>query len=1251
MEFGILGPLDVVGGTRIISLPRGRGRALLALLILNAGRVVSTDRLVDELWGQQPPATAATALQGLVSKLRKRLEPTQTPTVLITREPGYVLAVDPDQVDAHRFRRLVEEAAIASPADKAALLRTALALWRGPALADFTYQPFAQIEITALEELRLSATEDRIDADLELGHHGRVVAELETLVADHSLRERLHGQLMVALYREGRQAEALDVYRRLHRNLVEELGIDPNPSLQRLEAAILRQEPSLDLPAQPAQPDIAERPWLPPGRKTITVVFVDLAPIDHAPSWDPETRQRLIGRGYQTATAALTSHGGTVEGLIGDVVVAVFGVPVAHEDDAVRAVRAATELRRQLVELNDELQDRWGTRLAARVGIDTGEVVVGRLGVGGPPASGDVVNVAARLQQAARPEEVLLGEGTRRLVGEAALVDSVESPVAEVRTWRLTALAPSAPLGPSGDEAPIVDRGAELARLRAVFDSTVRSRHAALVMVLGEAGVGKSRLVREFASAAEPEALVLAGHCPAYGEGITFWPLREVVGQALHRRKADNIAELFPSEEGHEFVAAQVAEAVGLTDRPGKPQALFPAVRSLVEALARTKPLVVVLEDVHWAQPTLLDLIDYLAESVEQPVVLACLARPDFFDQHRPWTGEVTSLVLEPLGSDDSKQLMADRLAGRAMSPATLTRVLEISQGNPLFLEQIVAALRDDGEVSIPPAVEALLTARIDRLGPAERDLLRCASVAGMDFTYEAVAALVPTEGRPFLSRHLQTLQDKELIRSTDQDSSGGPAFAFRHVLIQRAAYRSITRQVRSELHERIGRWLEKEAGSPSSDEMVGYHLERACLDRRSLGLTDDHTRALAVDAGERLADAGARAFARFDAAAAENLLSRATALLPSTHPHRAQARGRLAEAYTVMGRHHDADAVLAELQNQAELNPARERFVRIERARIRLATGPDPTRLGTIRDEANQVLDASKQDGDEAASAQALFLLTLIHLRLGQVKEMEELARRSIAPADRSGSAREELGSRLVLALALEAGPTPVPECIAELEQLSRWRGTEHPSLLSTLAHLRAMVGEFDLARELIARSRRLLMEQTRARRPLGLLSEQAAQVEILAGDWATAERHLRAGLDLNLAMGERDRVSVIAAILSGILTRRGEVEEAARLASAAERHAPIESVTAQARWRAARARAETKHDPGKAAELARRAVGLVTPDMLNLGADLRLDLAEILLADRRGEVARSLAREAAGLYGRKGNLVGVVRAQALPA
>jgi DNA-binding SARP family transcriptional activator/tetratricopeptide (TPR) repeat protein len=1277
VEFRILGPLEVLKDRQPVSLPRGQGRTLLAILVLRAGEVVSTDRLIDELWGEYPPATATNALQNLVSRLRKRLEPARAdrvlPNVLETHLPGYRLAIDPGQVDANRFRLLLAEAREAPFGVKAAMLHRALGLWRGPALADFIYEPFAQAEIAELEELRLTAIEDRIDADLAIGRHAEVVAELQGMASEHPLRERLAEQLMLAMYRSGRQVEALEVYTNTRRTLVDELGIEPGLSLRQLEGSILRQEAELDLQPAPSEPTweplrspltTALEPWLPEERKTVTVMFVDVtASTSSGRTPDAEAVRQLVARFFGTAAAVLVGHGGSVEEVVGDAIVGVFGIPSASEDDALRAVRAAVDLRHALAALNRELANDGEIRLVARVGINTGEVVVGEQALGKTAASGDAVRWAARLQQAAADGEVLVGEVTRWLVQNATLLEPVENFAGTggempSTAWKLLDLVPGTPPFAGGLDASMVGRATELSRLRAAYDRTVRERTAHRFTVLGEAGIGKSRLAREFATTIGSDARVLTGRCPAYGDGITFWPLREVVAEAAGGIGREALLDLLAPVENAESIADQVAGAIGAAATTGRPDALFPALRRFFEALAQERPVAVIFEDLHWAQPMLLDLVEYLANGTPAPVFILCLARPELLEQRGAWARDLNaaSLVLGPLGSGDSQKLIADRLGGRPLPAETATRIVQTAQGNPLFTEQILAALGDEGQVLIPASVEALLAARLDRLGPAERDLIRSASVLGTDFSLSALMPLIPDEARPFAGRHLEALERKALILPTPPSRSGKEIFSFRHDLIQLAAYRSMTKDTRAELHQRVAQWFEGAAtvGTPEFEEIVGYHLEQAHDYRRELGQLDAQARALGVRAGERLASAGLRAFARFDAAAAENLLSRARALLPHDHSIGSKVRRTLSEAYEVMGRHADADVMLAELLEQvrAAEDSRLEHSLRLDRARIRMATGPDPTRLDAIRERAQRALEVFEDANDEAGLARACHVLGLVHARLGEMRELEEVARRGLAHAERSGSAREELGARWAVSMAIVASATPVKACIRSCEELVRWRGTEHPGVLADLAVLWSMLGEFDKARELITRARRLLAERMRARRPLGAVARRAAEVEILAGDLGAGELELRGALELGREMGERDQFSQIGASLSWVLSVRAATEEAARCASLSEDRAPAESVVAQALWRAATARVLAGRGESQEAErLAREAIQLAPLEMLNLVAELQVSLADVLLAGGRRDVALKPIREAIDLYGRKGNVAAAIHVRSLAA
>ncbi len=350
LELRLLGPLEVSTGGRVVPIGGPKPRTLLAVLALEAGRVVSVDRLVEDLWPAEPPRTAPHTIQVYVSQLRKALGS----EAISTRAPGYVLELEPERVDLHRFVRLADEGRAALGAGDAVAaevsLREALGLWRGTALADFTYEPFAQAEIARLDELRLVALEARLEADLALGRHAELVSELEALVDSQPLRERPRAQLMLALYRAGRQAEALAAYRAARETLVEELGIDPGPELRNLEAAILRQDASLLLDeAVPATPPLE-------SRRLVTLLFVDVVEsMALAEALDAEALGRVLQRYFETVSGAVTRHGGTVEKYAGDAVMAAFGIPISHEDDALRAARAALDIRAGIAALAEQL--------------------------------------------------------------------------------------------------------------------------------------------------------------------------------------------------------------------------------------------------------------------------------------------------------------------------------------------------------------------------------------------------------------------------------------------------------------------------------------------------------------------------------------------------------------------------------------------------------------------------------------------------------------------------------------------------------------------------------------------------------------------------------------------------------------------------------------------------------------------------------------------------------------------------------
>jgi DNA-binding SARP family transcriptional activator/class 3 adenylate cyclase len=1262
MEFRILGSMAVRDGTRRVVLPAGRGRALLALLVLHASEAVSAERLIDELWGEHPPATASTVVHGLVSKLRKELEPRRAkgepPAILRTVETGYLLAIEPDAVDANRFKRLLDESRGATVAVRSAMLADALHLWQGPALADFTYEPFAQRAITALEEIRLTAIEDRIDADLALGRHGELVAEIEELTGAHPFRERLRAHLMLALYRAGRQAEALEAYQHARATLVEELGIEPGPALRELEQAILRQDPSLVLrPGTDPAAEVTEAAepttehWLPRERRMVTVVSADLA-VSSEPGVDPEALGRLTARSLDVGTDVLRRHGARVEEVVGDMLLGFFGLPIAHEDDAVRAVRAAVELRAAVEALNEDVQPVRGIRFSMRAGIETGEMVVGGTGSHRATASGQVLNATSRLHQAAGEGEVIVGPATQRLITGAAVLKpagamAVGGSGDTLPAWWVLDVVSSAPAVARHLDAPMRGRQAEITRLRTAFRRTVRAGTAYRFTVLGEAGIGKSRLTEEFLEWIGSDARIITGRCPAYGEGITFLPLREAVLEAAGPRGWRALAELLEGEDDAPQLVDQIAGAIGLTPQQGRPDELFPAVRRLFEALAKGHPLVVVFEDLHWAEPTLLDLVEYLGRRAGGRVFLLCLARPELIEERPDWaaTGSAgETLLLEPLTLAEVEDLLVDR-AGPTVPTETLGHIAETARGNPLFAEQLLAAFEDGSIDVIPASLRGLLAMRLDRLGPGERDLLRCAAIVGIDCDEDALLALLPDEAGPFVDRHLQALERKQLIARGDER-----AFRFGHVLIQLAAYQSMTREDRARLHERFADWLETGAPAPPPelDETVGYHLEQAVEHRRASGVIDAAQSGLAERAGERLASAAERSLGRFDLTAAENLLSRARSLLPSDHAKRPVVTQRLAEAYLVLGRFTQGQELLLELAEAARAggDQSYERSARLERTRIQFIIGPDPVPLASIRREAEKTAGFYADAGDDAGRGRASFLLGCVHMHEGGITAARQEFQESLADADRSGQIREELATRWLLAMAIVLGSTPVPRCITACEELSTTRGTEHPGVLTELALLSAMVGRFDEARDLNERARRAFIERMRVRRLLRFVAQSNATVELLAGELAAAERELRSVLEYVRETGERDPLSQAAARLSSVLRAQGRSDEAASLAVLSEQAAPSEGVAAQALSRAAMARtASEAGDHREAERLAREAVRLAPHEMLNLRADVLVELAEVLRAGDHELGAMKAVEEAGRLYRRKGNTSSAAR------
>jgi class 3 adenylate cyclase/tetratricopeptide (TPR) repeat protein len=942
---------------------------------------------------------------------------------------------------------------------------------------------------------------------------------------------------------------------------------------------------------------------------------------------DPESFRRVMARYFEAARTCLERHGGTVEKFIGDAVMAVFGVPTVHEDDALRALRAAAELREALGSLNEELERDYGVSLLLRTGVNSGEVVTGteeRL------ATGDAVNVAARLEQAAPPGEILIGEQTLALARGAIEVEAVDplplkGKADDVPAYRLLRVVEGAPAFDRRLDSPLVGRRGELDRMRSAFDAAVSEKRCRLVTVLGPPGIGKSRSARELEAALSGEAVVLTGSCLPYGDGITYWPLVEIFRDA----RAED-----------ELEAALAA---------GGPEEIFLAVRRSFEQRARERPLALVIEDIHWAEPTLLDLLDHLVDwTRDAPLLLLCLARPELLDERPTWGGQeqAENIRLEPLSRAESDELIDELVDDPGLREDIRARIRDTAEGNPLFVEQLLAAVSERGETEeLPPTIHALLAARLDGLPVDERDVLERASVVGQEFEWEALAVLSADGGRP-PGALLSTLVRKELIVPHE---AIGDDFRFRHVLIRDAAYERIPKERRADLHERFADWLEPRG--TEFEEIVGYHLEQAYRSVEVLGPIGERGRALAGRAAEHLAATGLRADGRGDARAAVNMLARAADLLPSSDPRRLPLLLPLGRALREDGQMRRADAVLAEAVGLGRETGERALAADATVAHIELRF-QRPTETGVTRDavlhELNAAIPVLEELGDQAGLARALCLAGKLHVWKGEcaasLEEFEGSARQARSAGDRT----QEVESLRYMLIVLHRGPMPVDEALARVDQLRELGPADRRFEIgwrNTRALLEAMRGNFGVARELLAQTRALAEE-------LGgtFLERQVApatgEVELLADNPAAAVAELRRSCEVFEQAGELGYLASIAFHLGDALLANGDDEEASDVSErwAADQLTAAEDADAQVGWRRVRARVLARRgELDEANRLAREAVDMISgTDYLPQQADAQADLSEVLRLAGKPEEAEASRLEALRLYEKKGNVVG---------
>ena len=1166
MEYLLLGPLEVRAARERLPLGGPRQRAVLADLLLHAGSVVSMDTLIDDLWGSEPPATAEAVVQNAVSRLRKALGRDR----IETRVPGYVLNAEPGAIDARRFERLVHDARPLPPAERSDALRDALALWRGPVFADLAFENFLQGEIARLDELRLTALEDRIEAEIELGRHDDVIADAAALGSRHPDRERLCRQLMLALQRGGRQQEALDAYEATRRALDEQWGLEPAPETRALQQMILTQDPAIAIGKPPARAVGAVR-------RPVSLLLVE-------PLFDDELELEAAGAALDAVRLTLADvvvrHGGALSAESGVELVAAFGAEGAHEDDVVRAARAAIELR-------EILRDR---EVDARLAVGTGRLLVDD---GRPVLVGAVVGRTRRALHDAEANEIQLTAVAARLGGDAFELDA---------DGRLLGVRPGRPRS-AADPPPLVGRSAELAYLQAAFDRAVEADRPQHAVVVGEAGIGKSRLVAAFTE--EVPAVLLQAACIPYGEGVSFLPLRELAERAA--ALDDGAPEL------GELASADAALA---------------AARGLLEHFTADCPVVVVLDDVHWAVPTFLDLVEYVVRAVSGPLLVISATRPELLERRPAWADG--AIVLEPLGGDDARSLV-DALPERdTLDEKIATAILETAEGVPLFLEQLAAhaAESDLTDDQIPPTVDALLASRIDALQPGERALLSRAAVVGRVFARDAIVALTPeTEARE-LDGRLASLARRRLVRPRTEGHE------FVHPLVRRAAYGSIARSGRADMHDRVGRWLESRG---EADELVGAHLQRAARDTAAGPERDARARA----AAERLGRAGQRALVMFDHAAAANLLERAATVLDPDDPDRLELELDRGRALKGLGEYETAIDLLKSAAERAVSAGDRrlELRARIELILPLLTTGSLTTGDAlALLDQAIRVFEAG---GDmlglaraELTCAHVLEWSKQVDLATPHIRRAEDAYRRLGTPATTSSLA----------ALNALQGSTNVVDGIRLCEE----RMAQHPDQIRGTAYLRLYLA---FLRALNADLEGAWSAGDLARADLEELGEEVGLHTVWAMYVGSIARFSGDGLrateifTLGVAYA-RDRPphrswhAYFLARLGEAALGRDDLDAALSLAEQAREVSVEGDVDTEIWWRrvAARALSATGH-PRKAVRLGRETVALSDEiDDPVLRGEARLDIAEVLRRTGSRAQAFALAREGIEALERKG-------------
>ena len=1001
-------------------------------------------------------------------------------------------------------------------------------------------------------------------------------------------------------------------------------------------------------------------------RKTVSILFVDVVgSTSLGEDLDPERLRKIMTQYFEQVRSVLEHHGASVEKFIGDAVMAVFGIPVLREDDALRAVRAAIDVQPVIEELNEQT----GQALQVRIGVNTGEVVAGEISTRQNLVTGDAVNVAARLQQMAPPGTILLGEATQTLLEHAVETTPVELALKgkseAVTAYRLEGLSDMAVSHPRRARSTLVGRKRQRRQLMQAFEAAVEDSDCHLFTILGAPGVGKSRLVDEFIAEIDSSARVAVGRCLSYGEAITYWPLVEAIRSLVDvsemetsQEAASRLAPLLePLEERGRFVLGSL---LGATDEIAAGEDIAISAQQLFDSVARSHPLVLIFDDIHWAEHTFLNLIEHLADgSRGVPLLILCMARPEFLEARPGWGGgrtNATTILLEPLDRAAAADLISNVLGG-TIDEQVKEKVMDAAEGNPLFVEEMVSMLVEEGtlvsdggrwrlssasDLRIPTSLQLLLAARVDGLGHDERRVISHAAVVGKVFERAALVALDPQEANEQVDKRLTTLARRELIR---RDPASIDVYQFRHILIRDAAYESLPKEERARLHEHFCIWLSERSRGQEADleEILGYHFEQAARYYFELGTPRSD---LSEAAATHLLSSGRRAFGRSDMTAAVNLLDRVASL--ATGPTRTEALLWKAEANAYLGRFADAEAALGEVRAMPDAGRAALALAEvIDTSMVHEGKQIGITAALRRLHEAARVLE---EERDDSGAARAWRQIADHEAYLGRSSLADEAHRVALRFAEASGQRGLYLHSIAARVMDLFWGPVHAEEGLKEIEQfrplasesirIDRVINRVTAGFLGLQGRLEEALGIMKRARELDALSSSELWISLAAQVD-GIIMRRVdpeGAISMMETSYASLRR-----------LGELGGASTVAGDLANMHLDGGGGDEVAwDLAEEALAITDPDDFDALATAKIAMARILLRRGDDRALGLVTEALGVVAPtDYLQRRAFVSLHAAEINQGFGRLSEAVTLFKDALDQYELKGDLWSIDQAR----